>query len=285
MTAAALDLDALLRAPGRSRPDAEGVRDLRPPARGIAGRSRRLYSRYPFDHASPAGDPQAFERGLSPLARRLADVLPREGVVLEAGSGPGHATAWLRARGVPVVALDQSLDCLRAVRRRTDAPAVAADVTDLPFRDGAFDAVLADGVVHHSSRPSKAIAELLRVVRPGGLLFLRVYRAEGRYPVIYRTVGAALRAFDAAPPLDRLAWRVAFPAYRAAADAKDRRAGGPVGRHDEGVFSDYFLSPRATPMRGSTLLSTLRRAAFEVLAYERYRNVHGFLARRRGCPA
>jgi SAM-dependent methyltransferase len=268
--------------PGVGSTTTSDILDLRPPADAMSARSRRLYSRIPFDHQPAADDPTAFERRLSPLARRLADVLPRTGAVLEAGCGPGHMTAWLRSHDVSVVALDQSVESLERLRARTDAAAVAADVTALPFRDQSFDAVLADGVVHHSRFPARAIAELVRVTAPGGLLFLRVYRAEARYPTLYRMVGGVLRALARTPPLDRCVWRLAFPAYRAAADARDRRRGLEPGLHDEGVFADYFLTPRATPMRGSTLLSRLRRFGLEVLAYERYRNVHGFLARRRG---
>ena len=128
----------------------------------------------------------------------------------------------------------------------------------LPFRDAAFDAVLADGVVHHTARPAAALREAIRVLRPGGLLFVRIYRAEGRYPVVYRTLGGLLRAAAAARPLDVLVWRVAFPFYRHAADLRYRRKRQEPGRHDEGVFSDYFLTPRATPMRGSL---ALRRAS------------------------
>jgi SAM-dependent methyltransferase len=264
-----------------SRSDAEVV-DLLPPATGTAGRSRRAYSARPFDHHAPADDPSAFERGLSPLARRLPDLLPRDGVVLEAGSGAGHMTAWLASRGVTVVPVDQSVDSLRRLRERVPAPAVAADVTALPFQDAAFDAVLADGVVHHTGRPRAALSELVRVLRPDGLLFVRIYRAEGLYPSIYRTIGGLLRACEATPPLDALVWRLAFPAYRAAADRRHRRRGAEPGRHDEGVFSDYFLTPRATPMRGAAILAALRRLGLEALDYEAYRNVHGFVARKRG---
>src|SRR5207247_430257 len=91
----------------------DDVLDLLPRGRGLAAASRRAYSRRPFDHHAPKDDPGAFVRGISPLVRRLAGLLPREGCVLEAGSGAGHATAWLQGEGVPVLALDQSVESLR----------------------------------------------------------------------------------------------------------------------------------------------------------------------------
>jgi len=274
--------------PGRCPPgapvawDVHGILDLLAPVRGVAAASRRTYSARPFDHHESPGDPGAFQRGLSPLARRLGDLLPRAGLVLEVGSGAGHMTAWLRSRGVSVLAVDQSVASLRRLRAHTDAPAILADATSLPFLDARFDAVLADGVVHHTAHPAQALREAVRVLRPGGLLFVRIYRAERGYPTIYRTIGGLLRVASRALPLDAIVWRVAYPTYRFLADRRHRGRDEPSGRHDEGVFSDYFLTPRATPVRGSTLYGTLRRLGLEVLSYEPYRNVHGFLARKRG---
>jgi SAM-dependent methyltransferase len=274
-----------LRTPAGHGPGSDGLLDLLPRSRAFGAASRRLYSAFPFDHRPPADEPLAFERALSPLARALGEVLPREGLVLDAGSGAGHTTLWLREKGVPIVALDQSVESLRRLRARADVPAVAADVVSLPFLDASFDAVVADGVVHHTTSPRAALSEVVRVLKPGGLLFLRVYRAEGRYPLVHRTVGGLLRACRRSGALDAVVWRCAFPAYRWAADRRARPAGEAVGRHDEGVFSDYFLTPRATPMRGGALHARLRRLGLEVLAYEAYRNVHGFLLRRRGAGA
>jgi SAM-dependent methyltransferase len=243
--------------------------------------SRRVYARAPFDHAPPAADPLAFERGLSPLAREVGARLPRTGLVLEIGSGPGHVTTWLRRAGVPVVALDQSRESLERLRQRTDAVAVVGDARRLPFGDAAFDAVLADGVLHHTARPRRAFEEAVRVLRPGGLLFVRVYRAEATYPTLYRMIGGMLRALDRDDLTRPLLDRVAAPLYERAALARDRRRGGPVGVHDRGVFSDYFLTPHATPVRGGAFLAWVRGAGLEPLAYEAFGNVHGFLARRR----
>lgn len=268
--------------PGGAWVDADGIFDALPHGGAISRRSRALYSRHPFDHAPSPAEAEAFVRGLSPLARRLPEVLPKGSRILEVGCGPGHATAWLSSHDLDVVAVDQSRESLRRLRARCTVPAVAADVEALPFLDGAFDAVVADGVVHHASSPRRALLEILRVLRPGGVLFLRIYRAEGLYPFLYRTVGGVLRALERTPPMDGLVWSLAFPAYRRAADARPRPRGQDPGRHDEGVFSDYFLTPRATPMRGSSLVATLRRRGLEVMAYEEYRNVHGVLARRRG---
>lgn len=278
-------LDRLLdksRCPGSGVASADGIVHLLRPSRGNFAASRHAYSARPFDHHAPAADPGAFERGLSPLARGLAETMPRTGAVLDVGCGAGHTTAWLSSLGVPMVAVDQSAESLRRLLARVATPAVEADAIDLPFKDAQFDGVLADGVIHHTVRPALALREVVRVLRPGGLLFVRVYRAESIYPASYRLIGGLLRFLVDLSPLDKVVWRVAYPAYRRLADRRYRRRGEPAGIHDEGVFSDYFLTPRATPMRASSLHGTLRRLGLEILRYEAYRNVHGFLARKRG---
>lgn len=96
--------------------------------------------------------------------------------VLEIGSGTGGETADLAAasgRTGLVVGLDRDPGLLaEAVRRRPrEGPAalfVRADVLALPFVAGRFDACVADRVLHWLPDPAPAVAEMLRVLRPGG---------------------------------------------------------------------------------------------------------------------
>ena len=53
------------------------------------------------------------------------------------------------------------------------------DVLDLPFPDASFDFVLCDGVLHHTRDPLQGAAELARVTRPGGTLFLTSFGKPG----------------------------------------------------------------------------------------------------------
>lgn len=103
--------------------------------------------------------------------------------VLDLGCGFGrHAYEALR-RGASVVAFDYSFDELAAVRgtfavmaEGGEAPAgtatgeVRGDAVRLPFPDGAFDRVIASEVLEHVADDEAALAELTRVLRPGGVL-------------------------------------------------------------------------------------------------------------------
>ncbi|ALU97723.1 MULTISPECIES: class I SAM-dependent methyltransferase [Streptomyces] len=98
--------------------------------------------------------------------------------VLDAGCGTGRALPALRAvvgPGGTVVGADLTPAMLEAAARAgrgADGALLRADVARLPLRDGALDAVFGAGLISHLARPEADMAELARVVRPGGVLAL-----------------------------------------------------------------------------------------------------------------
>lgn len=98
------------------------------------------------------------------------------GVVLEVGAGRGAR----RGRFIPPLAQTKawwSLDLSDAAR-----PHMVGDVEALPLRDDSMDTVLSLEVLEYASRPDQALAEMCRVLKPGGHLFLSVpfvHRMDG----------------------------------------------------------------------------------------------------------
>lgn len=98
--------------------------------------------------------------------------------VLDFASGTGWATEMLARLGVRVVSIDLSVEMMRRGRARIgadarladrDAPAfVAARGQALPFADNSFDAVLCMNALHHLPSYGEALAEIHRVLKPGG---------------------------------------------------------------------------------------------------------------------
>jgi SAM-dependent methyltransferase len=121
-----------------------------------------------------------------PAMLRLAgDVSGRR--VLDAGCGSGPLSAALRDRGAVVTCLDGSAAMVELARRRLgDGVDVrVADLAEpLPFDDGRFDDVVASLVLHYLEDWSGALAELRRVLRPGGRLLVSVNH-PGAYPIVY----------------------------------------------------------------------------------------------------
>lgn len=98
--------------------------------------------------------------------------------VLEAGCGVGAQTMTLVARSpeARITSIDVSAESLAAAERRVRAAGCQnvtfrqADILALPFHDDAFDHVFVCFVLEHLRHPDKALASLLRVLRPGGTL-------------------------------------------------------------------------------------------------------------------
>ncbi len=90
------------------------------------------------------------------------------GRVLEVGCGWGELADWIaRDTGAEVTAIDLSPRMVELARER-GVDARIADVQDLPFDDDQFDVVVAAWMLYHVPDLDRGIAELARVLRPGG---------------------------------------------------------------------------------------------------------------------
>ncbi len=108
------------------------------------------------------------------LQELLDDRLPAAGRFLDVGCGTGATGAWLATRGALIAADFEPLALTLHHERHPESQVVATDARMLPFPDAAFDAVLCVTMLCHRSiaSPAAVVAELGRVVKPGGLLCL-----------------------------------------------------------------------------------------------------------------
>ena len=104
-------------------------------------------------------------------------VAPRPGErILDLAAGTGASSVSLARSGAHVVAADFSPGMIAEGRRRRSGVRnlefVEADATALPFADAEFDAVTMSFGLRNVKQPKKALAELLRVTKPGGRLVI-----------------------------------------------------------------------------------------------------------------
>jgi SAM-dependent methyltransferase len=86
--------------------------------------------------------------------------------VLDVGSGLGELAAAAAARGAHATGIDLAPNMVGAARERHPGLTfVEGDAEDLPFEDGAFDAVVSAFVINHLPDPERAVAEMRRVAR------------------------------------------------------------------------------------------------------------------------
>ena len=119
-----------------------------------------------------------------PLAREFVRFARLDGVrrVLDVGCGPGALTGELaRVHGArAVAAVDPSPSFVEAARTRNPEVDVrTASAESLPFEDDAFDAALAQLVVHFMTDPVRGLREMARVTGPGGVVAACVWDYGG----------------------------------------------------------------------------------------------------------
>jgi SAM-dependent methyltransferase len=130
--------------------------------------------------------------------------IPQGGIALDVGCGPGNVTASLaRAAGADGLALgvDISVPMLtRAVRAQAGPHTgfIRADAQRLPFRDDTADAVVSIAALQLVPKPDAALAEMHRVLRPGGRLAVMVPTAgpAARFWRMFPNVGAYMFGVD-----------------------------------------------------------------------------------------
>jgi ubiquinone/menaquinone biosynthesis C-methylase UbiE len=166
---------------------------------------------------------EAYDRYRTGYADDVYDALAEYGVtagmrVIDLGCGTGLAVAALAARACAVVGVDVSEPMLARARARVPAATfVRASAEELPFEAASFDAATSAQAFHWFDQP-RALAEIARVVRPGGVVAIwwkglmrgdttRMLRVE-----VARELGltppddilsAPFEAFERAPFLDR----------------------------------------------------------------------------------
>jgi SAM-dependent methyltransferase len=142
---------------------------------------------------------------LAPTFAQFAGVATGQRI-LDVGCGPGALTAELVARAAHVSCADPSASFVDAARERFPTVDVQQAVAEeLPFPDGAFDAALAQLVVHFMSDPVGGIREMARVTRTGGTVAACTWDiAGGRSPMsplwaAVRNLGLELEGEGARP--------------------------------------------------------------------------------------
>lgn len=157
----------------------------------------------PFSVAAEAYDRYIgrYSRELSPRFLEFSRV--EAGPVLDVGCGPGSLTSAVAERlgARSVAAVDTSEPFVAACRERVPGADVrVASAEALPFGDGSYAGALSQLVLSFIRQPERMMAELRRVVRPGGVVAACTFEANGF--ALVRTFWQAARRQDAGAPDD-----------------------------------------------------------------------------------
>ncbi len=120
-----------------------------------------------FDFLAPLYDRAIPFSQLELMLEKVA--LPTDGLLLDAGGGTGRVASALRPYVRAALVADFSFGMLTQARKK-GLPAVQSPAEGLPFADGTFERIIMVDALHHVISQEETIAELWRVLRPGGRL-------------------------------------------------------------------------------------------------------------------
>lgn len=236
-----------------------------------------------LDRAVPGTSMNLTARANYRELRRLLQRRARQPVVLVIGGGiPGDGfDELLRSRNLQLVESDI------AIGPRTQ---LVCDAHDLPFLDGSFDGVIAQAVLEHVLEPQRCVAEIHRVLKPGGLVYAETPFMQqvhgGRYDFTRFTLLGHRRLFReftqirtgaSSGPGQTLAWAIQYfclgfargQRSRLLCNALGRTLGAPwkyadrylVGQEAalDGASGVYFIGARSEqPLPDRTLIAQYR---------------------------
>jgi 2-polyprenyl-3-methyl-5-hydroxy-6-metoxy-1,4-benzoquinol methylase len=161
--------------------------------------SKVSYDKWHSEHEVDAGANALWHRRIKSYAKPEHDFRGRR--VLEIGCGRGGFACWLAAQPFKpseIVAADFSssaVDMAASYAAKNGIEGIKfieADIQKIPFASNTFDTVISCETIEHVPDPKKAVRELLRVLRPGGRLYLTTpnyFGPFGIYRCYLRAVG------------------------------------------------------------------------------------------------
>jgi SAM-dependent methyltransferase len=165
------------------------------------------------------------------VVHALLHELPPASSVLDAACGTGRHTAFLVARGHDVVGIDTSPEMLAIAKEKVPgARFQLAALDDIPLADGCMDAAVCALALSHSRDIGPAVAELARVLRPGGRLIV-----SNPHPLATSLLGWRATVTD---PSGRLMLIPEYPHSHGECIAAFRAAGLHVNACVEPALSD-----------------------------------------------
>jgi ubiquinone/menaquinone biosynthesis C-methylase UbiE len=147
---------------------------------------------------------RANDPDLPRAVRQVSEHTPSGGMVLEVAPGPGHLAVELAKLGrFHVTGLDISRSFVQIAQAKAAAAGVTADfrlgnASAMPFADNSFDFIICRAAFKNFTQPVEAIAEMHRVLKPGGkALIADLRRDASRAQIDAHVRELGLKPFDA----------------------------------------------------------------------------------------
>jgi len=140
-----------------------------PAFRPTLGRSVRLFREFRYEQPDPARFYTALAEDSARQLARYVDLSGR--TMLDVGGGPGYFRDAFRAGGATYFSLDADVGELSGMGDIASGTVIGSGM-ELPFADGSLDVTYSSNVLEHVTDPWRMADDMLRVTKPGGVVFL-----------------------------------------------------------------------------------------------------------------
>ena len=129
----------------------------------------------------------------NPFSASLLKAIGYNKRIVECGCGTGQLSHFLQLNHNEVLGVDMSIGSLKLAvehkrrNRLLRSGFVQMNLFDLAIKTGSFDVAITQGVLHHTFDPKRAFTEVVRTVKPGGIVVVGLYNRWGRIPTWIRS--------------------------------------------------------------------------------------------------
>ncbi len=234
----------------------------------VTKRAKTLYNEILFGNFSYEQKRARYDTLLHKFLRSVG-----KGTLYDIGCGAGSYLATYLKFGISkkqITALDLAPQNIEQIQT-SGFHAVCADIQNLPFKDSVAEFTIANGVIHHASNPNKAFAELVRITKPEGLIYINVYNRHAYFYIIHKATWPIRyiywnwnkKIFTIIYPISKILFQPLV--YMFLGEFLDDKTG-------KQLFMDQVLTPRAYLFSKSKLLSYAKqyKCSIQEIAYNRY---------------
>lgn len=167
----------------------------------IAKRLQTVYDRIAAQYATINA---SMPSEVAVMADRFSRLIGLHGPMLDVGCGPGRDLNWFKDKEIPAIGLDLSSGMLAEARHFVPGRLVQMDMRALGFQSACFQGVWCNASLLHLSKHEahRALAEIHRVLRRGGVLFLSVQSGSGEAWEPWAYDGTVKRLFARYNPIE-----------------------------------------------------------------------------------
>ncbi len=236
-------------------------------------------------------DNTPFEYGYSSKEEILDNMNPnlkeiiienKDKVICDIGCGCGRNLLFASEYASKLIGIDLSEESLSFAKKFVKSENMElklGDNLDIPLESNFSDLVISDGVCHHTGDTIGAFKECVRVLKPGGLLYLAVYKKYRYYPFLYKYIGFFLRVLNKNKVgnfiMENTFVLLHFLMYKIFRKQK------LILQETRNIFYDYFITPISTFQSKKDVESWLDDSACTLEKYDRTNgNCHVFIIKK-----